>query len=283
MTNPMVDKYDGPAGSLGSGPEQQTAVFMSRVGYSYPNGVVALSDVDLRVIAGSVLGVIGPSGCGKSTLLQLIAGLALPTEGELETLRDPGVSGCPLAMVFQRDTLLPWLTVRENVGLYARLSTWGGRSQRRESTARVSELLAMVGLELAADRYPYQLSGGMRRRVAFASAVAPLPRILLLDEPFSSVDEPTRIQIHAEVRKVIDRYAMTVILVTHDLAEAISLSDRVAVMTQRPGRIFREFPIDLGRERDVFALRDTPRFLELYGEAWATLAQQITRVDHNPD
>jgi ABC-type nitrate/sulfonate/bicarbonate transport system ATPase subunit len=260
----------------------ESPLSLEDVGFTYPNGTEAIGSISLTVAAGEVAGIVGPSGCGKSTLLHLLAGLRRPTRGTLT--RDISVTDRrhPLAMVFQRDTLLPWLTAKENVMFFTRFRERGARRPGRRSpkvdpevSERADRLLAMVGLSDHADAYPYQLSGGMNRRVAFLSAVAPLPHILLLDEPFSSVDEPTRIEIHQDVLNVIREFGMTAILVTHDLAEAITLTDRVLILTKRPATVATQHTIPFGRERNMLELRQTSDYLELYGRLWSELGAQI--------
>jgi NitT/TauT family transport system ATP-binding protein len=249
------------------------------VAYTYPSGVRALEGVNLEIDSGSVLGIVGPSGCGKSTLLQLIAGLIQPTAGLIKKNIEPSAVTHPLTMVFQHDTLLPWLPAWSNVLLYKRFERSGSRFQRRRISAAdrnsANELLEMVGLGRFADAYPYQLSGGMRRRLAFITAVAAQPALLLLDEPFSSVDEPSRIQIHQDVLNIIRRQGMTVILVTHDIAEAISLSDSVIIFSRGPGHVYKKHAIPFGQDRSMVALRQQADFLELYGELWHDLSSQL--------
>jgi ABC-type nitrate/sulfonate/bicarbonate transport system ATPase subunit len=180
-------------------------------------------------------------------------------------------------MLFQRDTLLPWLTAEDNIGLHFKFAS--SKVPKDEVRRRVAELIQLAGLEGAEKKYPYQLSGGMRRRVAFLSAVAPLPRTLLLDEPFSSLDEPTRVAIHQSIFDIVKRYRISVVLVTHDLAEAISLSDRVVILSARPGTICGTHAVEFGSKRVMLELRENPRFLELYGELWHELRRQITLGD----
>ena len=240
------------------------------IDFHYPNGHQAIGGLSITVRRGEIVGVIGPSGCGKSTLLQVIAGLNAPSHGTV--MVEPGPAGRPpLAEVFQKDTLLPWLRVRDNVALYFKFH----HIDRRAMAARVDELLGMVGLEQFADAYPYQLSGGMKRRIAFLAGVAPDPQLLLLDEPFSSVDEPSRVDIHQQVPEVLRQRKTTTILVTHDLAEAVTLSDRVVILSAGPGRVVADHPVPFGDERDVLALRNETAFLELYGKLWEELSAQI--------
>jgi NitT/TauT family transport system ATP-binding protein len=245
-------------------------VRLTGVTYCYANGLMALDNISLTIPRGSRVGIIGPSGCGKTTLLRLLADLTVPTAGSIEwpAIED---NGHARAMVFQSDTLLPWLTAAENVAIAFRLR--GERS--RVYAGRVRELMEMVGLEAFAHAYPYELSGGMRRRIALLSAVAPRPMTLLLDEPFASLDEPTRVSIHMDVLRIIEEYQMTFVLITHDLAEAISLCDEIVLLSARPGRIVSRHRVPFGRIRDVYGLRHDPAFLELYGTLWDALSAQI--------
>jgi ABC-type nitrate/sulfonate/bicarbonate transport system ATPase subunit len=269
------------------GPTETTPGILSLedVCFAYPDGTYVLDEISLSLRSGEILGIIGPSGSGKSTLLNIIAGLVLPTAGTIQHRFGPG-SGHPLSMVFQKDTLMPWLTAAENVRLFARFKKHGLRRRfwhygsgkaaaRAELDRRVQELLELVGLGDRGDAYPYQLSGGMRRRLAFLSAIAANPQVLLLDEPFSSVDEPTRIGIHQDVLRISRMMGMTAVLVTHDLAEAITLSDRIVVLTNRPARIAKERPVPFGRERQVSELRETKEYQELYAGLWHELTTQI--------
>jgi NitT/TauT family transport system ATP-binding protein len=251
--------------------------------FSYAGGIDVLDGVSLSIPTGGIVGIVGPSGCGKSTLLSLVAGLSTPTSGTIARQRvDP--KRHPLSMVFQKDTVLPWLSVADNVRLFARFKRHGGRSamdrlRRRsgdqELDDRVAELLTIGGLSDRADAYPYQLSGGMRRRLAFLTAVAADPEVLLLDEPFSSVDEPTRVGIHQDVFRIARMMNMSAMLVTHDLAEAITLCDRVVILSNRPARVATSYEIPFGEERQMLELRETKQYLELYGHLWHDLSQQI--------
>ena len=243
------------------------------VSFTYPSGTQALAGVSLDVHPGQVIGIVGPSGCGKSSLLALLAGIRKPTAGRVRWNVEPGDNRHPISMVFQKDTLLPWLTVEGNVRLFFKLN----RSRRAGTDERIEELLKLAGLADFRRAYPYQLSGGMRRRVAFITAMAAMPRLLLLDEPFSSLDEPTRVAIHQDVLRIVRRTHTTVILVTHDLAEAVSLCHDVVILTARPGRVATRHAIPFGEERDVLALRQRSDFLELYGRLWHDLSIQIER------
>jgi ABC-type nitrate/sulfonate/bicarbonate transport system ATPase subunit len=262
-------------GALRGTPDGDDLVTLSSVRFSYPNGLKVLDGVDVTVPRGSIVGIVGPSGCGKSTILRLIAGLLTPTGGTLQRRHGTGRERHPLAMVFQQSTLLPWLTAQENVGLCFRIGS-AHRLPREEQKKLIARLLDLVGLSEFAGSYPYQLSGGMQRRIAFLASVAPMPELLLLDEPFSSVDEPTRVGIHQDILKIIHDFHITVILVTHDLAEAASLCDEVLIMSQRPGRIAHRHMVPFGPARTMLDLRHSPAFLELYGTLWADLSKQMT-------
>jgi ABC-type nitrate/sulfonate/bicarbonate transport system ATPase subunit len=259
------DRSDRPTSGIG----------IEDVGFEYPTGVVALSGLNVRIPTGSSVGIVGPSGCGKSTLLQLLAGLRTPTSGRIAWPPfPPGVH--PISMVFQTDTLLPWLTAADNVALHFRIAKTGRRLQKAEVKARVDGLFEMVGLQDFRKAYPYQLSGGMRRRIAFMTAVAPQPAVLLLDEPFSSLDEPTRVSIHKDVLRIMSELDMTVVLITHDLAEAITLCDEVILLTARPGRVLNSHAVPFDRNtRNPIELRHTREFLDLYAALWEELGSQI--------
>jgi ABC-type nitrate/sulfonate/bicarbonate transport system ATPase subunit len=215
----------------------------------------ALSNSSLSLAPGELVSLIGPSGCGKSTLLRLIAGLDIPDSGELsigsELISKPSASR---GLVFQDPNLFPWLTVRRNIeaGLVARQVL---REKRRE----VDEFMRLVGLEAFADAYPHHLSGGMAQRVALARALINHPKVLLLDEPLGALDAFTRMRMQDEVLRLWENRRTTMLLVTHDIDEAIYMSDRIMIMTQRPGRIDHEIDIDLPRPRD----RTSESFLRL--------------------
>jgi NitT/TauT family transport system ATP-binding protein len=273
-----------PASANGAAGEPPRDILaLDGVEFSYPDGTRVLDGITLGVPAGAIIGVIGPSGCGKSTLLSIVAGLIKPTGGRVERHLEDSTRH-PLSMVFQKDTLMPWLTATENVSFYARFKRHGQRGSltgrltgrgRPKVDERIPELLEMAGLADNAESYPYQLSGGMRRRLAFLGAVAANPQILLLDEPFSSVDEPTRIGIHQDVFRIARLLNMTTILVTHDLAEAITLCDEVLILSRRPAVIASRKAIPFGEDRRMLELRETPEFLALYAGLWHELTTQI--------
>ena len=226
--------------------------------------VQALTDIDLQMETGDFISLIGPSGCGKSTLLRLVADLLEPTSGELLiNAKSPSQARLDrdYGMVFQSATLLDWRTVRKNVELPLEIMDVA----TEERSVRASEMLDLVQLELFADHYPWQLSGGMQQRVAIARALAFQPSLLLMDEPFGALDEMTRELMQQEVLRLWGETGISVVFVTHSIPEAVFLSTRVLVMTPRPGRIKTEIAIDLPAERDLDT-RESPRYFELITE-----------------
>ncbi|WP_214413449.1 ABC transporter ATP-binding protein [Sphaerisporangium fuscum] len=230
-----------------------------------PNSHHALGGVDLRVAEGELVCVVGPSGCGKSTLLRSIAGLITPTGGQIR-IRDTAVTGTPgdLAVVFQdySRSLFPWMSVSENVALPLRRRGLD-RAARRAAAA---EALEEVGLSAAASKYPWELSGGMQQRVAIARALAYRPSLLLMDEPFGSVDAQTREDLEDLVLKVREHHRMTVLLITHDIDESVYLGDRVVVLTRSPARVAGQLTVGLPFPRDQIATRELPAFVHLRAE-----------------
>jgi len=242
---------------------EQLAVNASGVGKTFPTkagDVVALTGVELTVAAGEFVSLIGPSGCGKSTLLRLIADLDTASSGTLEIFGKPASQARvdqDYGIAFQQAGLLPWRTVGGNIALPLELHGMA-KSAR---AARVAELAALVGLTDFIDRYPDQLSGGMQQRVAIARALAEQPRLLLMDEPFGALDEMTREYLQAELTRIAAETGAAVVFVTHSIPEAVFLSDRVVVMSPRPGRITDIIETGLGAVRDE-TLRESPDYFE---------------------
>ncbi len=236
--------------------------------HSYGSGAAlhkVIDDVSLEVAEGELAAIVGPSGCGKTTLLRSIAGLIKPTRGTI-TLRGDSVDRVPdgLAVVFQdySRSLFPWLTVRDNVGLPLRRKGLG-RAARRQAAV---EALADVGLGQVAHKYPWQLSGGMQQRGAIARALASHPVLLLMDEPFGSVDAQTREDLEDLVLRVHSSRGITTLLVTHDIDESVYVGDRVVVLTHAPTRVAADLPVRLPAPRDQIATRELPAFVHLRAE-----------------
>jgi len=239
-----------------------------------PSGAVytALRELNLTVQPGEFCAVVGPTGCGKSTTLALISGLEPASDGEVDVFGKP-VNGIAdgIGYVFQTDAVFPWKTVLENVAAGPR---YHGASAR-DSRERARDWIKRVGLAGFEDRYPYQLSGGMRKRVALAQSLINGPRILLMDEPFSALDVQTRSLMENELLSLWSASSASVVFVTHDLEEAISLSDRVFVITAGPGTVKNNYAVDLPRPRNVAEIRFQPRFIEIYEEIWKDLRDEV--------
>jgi sulfonate transport system ATP-binding protein len=219
---------------------------------------LALGDISFSIAASELVSLVGPSGCGKSTLLRLIAGLDVPDSGDLLVGNEKIVGpNAERGLVFQDPNLFPWLTVRRNIeaGLTA-------RGVLREKRNEVDQFMRLVGLEAFANAYPHHLSGGMAQRVALARALINHPKVLLLDEPLGALDAFTRMRMQDEVLRLWENRRTTMLLVTHDIDEAIYMSDRILIMTQAPGRIDREIGIGLARPRD----RTSDSFLRFRSE-----------------
>jgi NitT/TauT family transport system ATP-binding protein len=271
-----AEQTRAPAAATESG---GAAISISGVDVTYgvggPEPVNALSGIDLEIPDGAFVSLVGPSGCGKSTLLKVVGDLMSPTRGRVM------VGGSPprklrhagrLGLVFQQANLMPWLKVSANIGLLRDLVAGRGGAAHG-ADQRIEELVRTVGLSGFETKYPHQLSGGMQQRVALARALALDPAVLLMDEPFAALDEITRDRMAFELMRLWHLYRKTVMFVTHSLAEAVFLSDRVVLMSARPGRIHRIFEIDLPRPRD-HETRFTDRFHQLVSE----LNRELYRV-----
>jgi len=230
--------------------------------------VVACRDINLDIEAGSFVAIVGPSGCGKSTLLNMVAGLLTPSAGEVlsdgQPVARPNTS---IGYLTQRDTLLPWRTIEDNVAISLELA--GMRKTERIERAR--RLLATVGLTGFEQSYPSQLSGGMRRRAILARTLIYEPKAMAMDEPFGALDAQLRMVMHQVLLEIWERQRTTILFVTHDIGEAVTLADRVVVFSARPGTVKAVIDIDLPRPRDVYRLRFLPRFVELQEQVWLQL------------
>jgi sulfonate transport system ATP-binding protein len=235
--------------------------------------VAAVQGASFDVFDGEFVAIVGPSGCGKSTILNMIGGLVTPTTGAVEIDGTRVAASVPpqVGYVFQKDTVFPWRTVARNiaVGLEYR------GVARAEQARRVHEAIGLAGLTGFEDAFPATLSGGMRQRVALMRTLVVEPQILLMDEPFGALDTHTKINLHAELLALWESRHQTVVFVTHDLSEAITLADRIVVMTRRPGRVKMIHDVKLPRPRDVIALRETETYAHEYGTIWHVLGEEF--------
>jgi NitT/TauT family transport system ATP-binding protein len=251
------------------------------LGKTYGTGATAthaVGDVSFAVDEGEFVCVVGPSGCGKTTLLKCIAGLLRPSAGEV-LLRGSAVTGPPerMALVFQEysRSLMPWMSVRSNVLLPLRHK----KLSKRERTSLVEDALGAVGLVRFMDRYPWQLSGGMQQRVAIARALAYQPSILLMDEPFASVDAQTRGDLEDLVLQVRDEFGITILFVTHDIDESVYLSDRIVVLTHAPTEVKELIPVGLPRPRDQIATKELSEFARLRAHVYRLIKREQDEED----
>ena len=237
--------------------------------------VQALTPIDLTIPPGAFVSFVGPSGCGKSTLLNMIAGITRPSTGSIRHLGRT-INGINTAVGYmtQQDSLLPWRTAAQNVGLP--LTIRGEKTVAID--ARVREMLGKVGLSDFADHYPAQLSGGMRKRAALAQVLSYDPHTILMDEPFGALDAQLKLVLQAQLLALWESSNKTIVFVTHDLAEAILLSDIVVVFSGRPGRIKAIKKIEVPRPRDPFQGQFTAEFKQIYVELWELLAPEISRT-----
>ena len=249
-----------------------SCTFPGRDSVSY----TAVREASVSVADGEFVSLVGPTGCGKSTLLNVAAGLLAPSAGEVSVFgrRLTGLNS-HAGYLFQTDALLPWRTALDNVAFGLQLRG----TPKPESAARANDWLRRVGLAAHGGKYPHELSGGMRKRVALAQTLILDPRMLLMDEPFSALDVQTRSLMENELLALWSQDRKSVLFVTHDLEEAISLSDRVVVLSAGPAsRPIAEFAIDLPRPRDVAEIRLTPRFVELHTTIWQALREEVLKT-----
>jgi NitT/TauT family transport system ATP-binding protein len=238
-----------------------------------PDAVEAIGGVDLEVSEKEFVCVVGPSGCGKTTLLKCMSGLLAPSSGEVY-LHDQRVDGPPerMALVFQEysRSLFPWMTVRQNVGFPLRRK----KLDKGKARAEVERAVASVDLTRFLDRYPWELSGGMQQRVAIARALAYQPEIMLMDEPFASVDAQTRADLEDLILQVRDEYGVTVVFVTHDIDESVYLGDRIVVLTPSPTHVQEVLEVDLPEPRDQVETKELPEFAQLRGHVWRSIKRK---------
>ena len=276
MASQSAVAADPPTGRAGDDARIEISGLTKR--FLTPGGEVftALRDVSFTVEPGQFCAVVGPTGCGKSTTLSMVSGLDTPSEGSVAVGGRP-VRGITdgVSFMFQADALLPWKTVLGNVLLGPAFR----RVPRRESLPLAQDWLRRVGLAGFEDRYPHQLSGGMRKRVAMAAALINEPKILLMDEPFGALDVQTKAIMSTELLDLWEQIRPSVVFITHDLDEAVALADRVVVMTSSPGSIKAIYDIDLPRPRgSVQEIKYDPRFVELQHQIWETLRDEVERA-----
>ncbi|MBQ7916724.1 MAG: ABC transporter ATP-binding protein [Firmicutes bacterium] len=233
----------------------------------------ALADISFSVEKGEFVSIVGPSGCGKSTLLSLVAGLAIPDQGHI-TLHTQ--ASHPVGYMFQRDHLLEWRSIFSNACLG--LEIRGAMNDKNQENVR--QMLRQYGLGDFMEHRPSQLSGGMRQRAALVRTLALQPELLLLDEPFSALDYQTRITVADEIWQILRQSGKTAVLVTHDISEAISLGDRVMVLSARPGRIMYDIRTDFGPDRTPLSVRSHPAFQTYFQQIWQAMVQ-MEGVDHH--
>ncbi len=244
------------------------SIAVEHLSKEYPNGTLALDDVELDVGDGEFVAVVGPSGCGKSTMLRIMAGLDVATSGRVRIAGPaPRADELPSATVFQEASLFPWMRVGDNVG-FAFDSLPVARDDIRR---RVGDVLALVGLAEYARAWPHELSGGMKQRAAVARAFVTDPPVLFMDEPFGALDEQTRVGLANELMRLWERSPKTIVFVTHGIEEAVTLADRVVVLSARPGRVKEIVPVGFPRPRDAVSIRGEPRFGELVVRIWELL------------
>ena len=273
---------NSPARALSSADSAADAARIEIVGvtkrYLTPKGetFTAIRDVTITVAPGQFCAIVGPTGCGKSTTLAQVSGLERPSAGSV-SVGGQIVEGITngVSYMFQADALFPWKTVLDNVMVGPVLLG----TSKREATELARDWLRRVGLAGFEDRYPHQLSGGMRKRVAMAAALINKPRILLMDEPFGALDVQTKAIMQTELLQLWEEMRPSVLFITHDLDEAVALADKVIIMTSSPGSVKNVFDIDLPRPRgDVQEIRHEQRFLELQGQIWESLKEEVTRA-----
>jgi NitT/TauT family transport system ATP-binding protein len=262
-----------PGGYTEGRPQAESAIRIKGLSKRF-GSFTAVDDVTLDIARGEFFMIVGPSGCGKTTLLRIVAGLENPTEGRID-IDVPAGSNRPVnSMVFQGDSIFPWMTVWDNAAY--------GLKMRNVPKSRINDVvghyLDRTGLTKFADAYPHQLSGGMRQRVSIARAFANDPEILLMDEPFSALDAQNKLLLQEELLRIWEEDKKTVMFITHDVDEAVKLGDRIMVMTAQPGQLKTIVPVPLARPRDVLELQTNPVFGELVHQIWSSLRDEVQRA-----
>jgi NitT/TauT family transport system ATP-binding protein len=246
--------------------------------YPAPGGELrALDNVSFEIAEGEFVALLGPSGCGKSTILNIVAGLLARTDGEVrldgEEVRHGHVNR-QVGYVFQRDTVFPWRTVEANIG-YGLEIAGVAKAERRAKVRRTIEAAGLAGFDKS---FPRTLSGGMRQRVALMRTLIMEPEILLMDEPFGALDTHTKLEMHKTLLEIWERERQTVLFVTHDLGEALTLASRIILLSARPGRVKEDVAVTFPRPRDAVALRETAEFGRCYSHVWHSLGEEFRRA-----
>lgn len=262
-----------PGWELDPRPLKVEVTDLSKIFKIRQQALVALEGITFDIPEGEFFCIVGPSGCGKTTLLRILAGLETHTSGGLRILAVDKLR--PLnSMIFQEQSIFPWMTVRSNIAYGLRMR----RTPRRIRDPIVEHYMRKVGLSRFADCYPFQLSGGMKQRVSVARAFANDPEILLMDEPFASLDEQNKLLLQEELLRIWEETRKTVVFVTHSIDETLVLADRVMIMTAHPGRIKAIVDVDFPRPRRVIEVKTHPRFAELSYHVWSLLRDEVLRA-----
>ena len=246
--------------------------------YRSPQGEVnAVENVSFEVGQGEFVALLGPSGCGKSTILNMVAGLLQKSDGDIRLDGEAVQAGYvnrKVGYVFQRDTVFPWRTVENNIGYGLEIAGVA----KAERAAKVERAIEVSGLAGFGKSFPRMLSGGMRQRVALMRSLIMEPEILLMDEPFGALDTHTKLEMHKTLLEIWERERQTVLFVTHDLGEALTLASRIILLSARPGRLKEDFEVPFARPRDVVSLRETAEFGRLYSHIWHSLGEEFRRT-----
>ncbi|MDQ0217239.1 ABC transporter ATP-binding protein [Peribacillus cavernae] len=252
---------------------------LTKVYNSDAKEVVALKNIEFTVQKGEFISIVGPSGCGKTTLLEILSGLRLPTTGSVK-IKGKAVTGPQrsIGIVFQEESTFPWRTVLENVEFGLQMQGMP-KAEYRDKAHKMVELVGLKGFE---NSYPFELSGGMRQRVAIARTLVTQPEIVVMDEPFGALDEQTRLILGGELLKIVEQTKATVVLVTHSIQEAALLSDKIVVLSARPGKVKYLIKSTLPKPRDATALT-TPEFAEITQKLWSSLEEESLTKRHDVD
>jgi NitT/TauT family transport system ATP-binding protein len=263
-----------PSGEIAAARGDDIQIALKGVGKHFGrSGFVALKGIDVEIPKGEFFVIVGPSGCGKTTLLRMLAGLDRPSEGQLD-IRQFEAARPANSMIFQGDSLFPWMTVYDNAAYGLRMR----HVDKAEIADSVRGWLERIGLWRFRELYPHQLSGGMRQRVSIVRAFANDPEILLMDEPFSALDEQNKVLLHEELLRIWEATKKTVVFITHSVDEAVTLGDRIMIMTANPGRAKAIIKVPLARPRNVLELRQNPAFGQLVFHIWEQLRDEVLRA-----